>query len=105
MGDVGKVKTLNPTLFVRRCVACGYDGALLRGGAAGRCARCGCDLLHRPARSYAEMEGLVGRPDPVDTPLVPRLAQHTIIQRWLAFLFMLALGMLGLIALADAAMP
>ena len=59
---VGKVRTVNPDLYVRRCVACGYDGALLQNGRAERCARCGCDLHLRPARSYAEMEGLIGQP-------------------------------------------
>ena len=31
---VGKVRTVNPDVYVRRCVACGYDGALLQNGRA-----------------------------------------------------------------------
>lgn len=40
-----------------RCVACGQEVAASR--AMDVCAGCGCDLADRPARSYAEMEGLV----------------------------------------------
>ena len=65
---VSKVQTINRRLFTRRCLACGYDGALLQDGQAPRCARCGCDLRRRPARSYAEMEGLVGKPLTLDAP-------------------------------------
>jgi len=42
---------------VPRCVACGQEVPVARDADA--CAGCGCDLAERPARSYAEMEGLV----------------------------------------------
>ena len=55
---LSRTRTLDQRLMRRRCVACGYDGSLLRNGFATRCAKCGCDLRKRPARSYVEMEGL-----------------------------------------------
>ena len=77
----------------------------VRGGEAERCARCGCDLRQRPARSYAEMEGLVGGQTTLDAPMTDfdgigfdtRLAQ-----RWLAFLFLstIFLTTLGLLVAA-----
>ena len=100
-----KLKSLERDLFTRRCVACGYDGALLRGGLAERCARCGCDLRLRPARSYAEMEGLVGQPVTLDSPQLHPRSEDRIIQRWLAFLFIVMLGLLLLVYLAAAAVP
>ncbi len=99
------VRTINPNLFVRRCVACGYDGALLKAGDAARCARCGCDLRIRPARSYAEMEGLVGQPITLDSPFEPERAEQRAIQRWLAFLFIVMVGLVLLIYLMSAAIP
>jgi hypothetical protein len=99
----GKLGTLERRLFMRRCVACGYDGALLRGGEAERCARCGCDLLARPARSYAEMEGFVTqRPQ---RPWGPQ-PQDRLLPRWLAFLFIAAVCVttLGYLATAVLAM-
>ncbi|MCZ6835596.1 MAG: hypothetical protein O7G85_07465 [Planctomycetota bacterium] len=89
-------------MFVRRCVACGYDGALLRGGMAERCARCGCDLSKRPARSYAEMEGLIGQPLTIDSPMTKPRKQERLINRWLAFLFFMLLGAVAFIYLAAA---
>ncbi|MBL9141156.1 MAG: hypothetical protein JNK53_04760 [Phycisphaerae bacterium] len=41
-----------------RCVQCGTRADGLLAVDADRCPRCGCDLLARPPRSYAEMEGL-----------------------------------------------
>jgi hypothetical protein len=100
-----KLQTIDRDLFARRCVACGYDGALLRGGRAERCARCGCDLRLRPARSYAEMEGLIGQPITLDSPHLHARRDDRFIQRWLAFLFIVMLGMLLLVYLAAAALP
>ena len=100
---VGKVQTLNRRIFVRRCVACGYDGALLRGGQAERCARCGCDLRKRPARSYAEMEGLIGQPLTIDAPMSKPRRQERLVQRWLAFLFFAMIAAMAMVFLASAA--
>ncbi len=97
-----KAKTLDPGLMVRRCVACGYDGALLRGGHAEICARCGCNLLKRPARSYAEMEGLLGQPMTLDEPLSSPRCQERLIHRWITFLFLTAIGFIALLYLATA---
>lgn len=102
---VGKVRTVNPDLYVRRCVVCGYDGALLQNGRAERCARCGCDLHLRPARSYAEMEGLIGQPITLDSPPAPGSREQRLIQRWLAFLFFVMLGLLLMAYLVAAAIP
>ncbi len=97
-----KAKTVDPRLMVRRCVACGYDGALLRGGHAEVCARCGCNLVKRPARSYAEMEGLAGQPMMLDEPLTSPRREARLIHRWLVFLFLTALGFIALLYLATA---
>ncbi|MHC4447307.1 MAG: hypothetical protein ACYSXF_05940 [Planctomycetota bacterium] len=99
-----EVRTNHPRLFTRRCVVCGYDGALLRGGYAERCARCGCDLRDRPARSYAEMEGLVGHPVRLDRPAArPRHAEQ-LRQRWLVFAAVAVLGLAAILYLAAAAL-
>lgn len=52
-----------PARLQRRvCLWCGYGGEALQGPTGRmvfRCPRCGNDLYARPARSYAELEGLV----------------------------------------------
>jgi hypothetical protein len=105
---IGKIRTINRDLFVRRCVCCGYDGEMLQGGCAERCAHCGCDLRLRPARSYAEMEGLLGQPVGIDGGPGCRevfRADHQIVQRWLVFLFLSMLGLTILAYLTSAAVP
>jgi hypothetical protein len=98
----GRVQTLDRRMLTRRCVACGYDGALLRGGHASRCARCGCDLRQRPARSYAEMEGLLGlRIEAPEDPGLER-GQERLLHRWLAFLFFTLLLIVAMMSLASA---
>lgn len=102
---VEKLRTVQDGLFVRRCVACGYDGVLLDGGRATECARCGCDLIARPARSYAEMEGLVGHPITIDAPLTHLGAPGPLSRfsrSWLVFLFasIMFLSLVGLLAWA-----
>jgi hypothetical protein len=98
---LSKTKTLDQRLLRRRCVACGYDGALLRNGFAPRCAKCGCDLRKRPARSYVEMEGLPGirrggiRPTGIDP-------DPHVLSRWFAFLFLAMLVLVAIIALSSA---
>lgn len=101
---LGKVRSLDERLLTRRCVACGYDGALLQGGRAERCAKCGVDLTLRPARSYAEMECLLGQPFTLHAPLDEPVQEEKIIHRWLAFLFMVMIGMMGILYLCAAAM-
>ena len=100
---VERTQTVNERLLRRLCVVCGYDGALLRGGRASRCARCGCDLRDRPARSYAEMEGLLGiqldRPSRVEE----NRREERLVYRWVAFLFMTMLGLVAMIYLVAAA--
>ena len=103
MSTIDQISSLDRDLFVRRCVACGYDGALLRDGQAPRCARCGCDLRERPARSYAEMEGFVGLPGSEVTTDRDRPAR--LVQHWLAFLFFVMVGFTLLVYLLAAAMP
>ena len=100
-----KTKTLDPKLYVHRCVACGYDGALLRGGQAEICARCGCNLRQRPARSYAEMEGFLGRPFTSDEPAREPRRDERFIHRWIVFLFLTALGFIAMLYLAAATFP
>jgi hypothetical protein len=101
---LGDLKTINYRLLTRRCVGCGYDGALLRGGQAQRCARCGCDLRKRPARSYAEMEGLLGQPMTIEASIGNSRYPERLIHRWLAFLFMLIMGIVALAYLCNEAL-
>ena len=89
------LRTADSPLLKRKCVACGYDGALLRNGHADRCARCGIDLRHRPARSYAEMEGLLGQPEQIDAPGRQQAREERLIHRWLTFLFFVLLGFIA----------
>ena len=103
---VGNVKTASTDLFVRRCVACGYDGSRLHG--ADLCPACGCDLRERPARSYAEMEGLIGHPIVLHAPLAserPERWRPGFGRRWLSFLFLVLLGFIVMLYLVTAALP
>ena len=106
---VAKTQSVHSDLFVRRCVFCGYDGALLCGGLADTCADCGCDLRKRPARSYAEMEGLAPPPAKPNSLLFDE--GHALSRsghagrRWLSFLFMVVVGLLLKIYLVAAALP
>jgi hypothetical protein len=100
-------KTLEPgqRLQRRQCVACGYDGARLRDGRARYCAQCGCDLRQRPARSYAEMEGLT---DTSTRPVVRSGMdtgefQTSVRHRWVAFLLLALVGLVVTIYLSAAA--
>jgi hypothetical protein len=102
---ITRLQSIDRNLFTRRCVACGYDGALLRGGTAPRCARCGCDLLERPARSYAEMEGLIGQPITIDRPRPEHPRPERILHRWLVFLFMALMCIIAIGYLSMAALP
>ncbi len=98
------VRINHPRLFTRRCVVCGYDGALLRGGYAERCARCGCDLQDRPARSYAEMEGLVGHPVRFERPGAEQQHAQQLRHRWLVFVAVALLGLVAIVYLTAAAL-
>ncbi len=99
---VSRTQTLDHRLLRRRCLACGYDGALLRDGLASRCARCGCDLRRRPARSYVEMEGLPGGPEHGAKSLDPSV-EARLVHRWVAFVFLIMSGLVMIIYLSAAA--
>jgi hypothetical protein len=103
---LGNLKTLNRRLLQRRCLDCGYDGAQLHGGQIDRCPRCSCDLRKRPARSYAEMEGLIGLPALLESPSIDLAERHndSLVQRWLAFLFMAMMGMVAFAYLSAEAL-
>jgi hypothetical protein len=96
-----KLQSVKRDIFVRQCLECGYDGELLRDGHAPRCPNCGCDLRQRPARSYAEMEGLAGPAGP--SPMATRYAAT--VQRWLVFLLVVLVGLILTMHLVDAAIP
>lgn len=100
---VERVKTLDRRLLRRQCVVCGYDGTLLKGGQVAHCPRCNCDLRDRPARSYAEMEGLLGQPLTIDAPNAQQPRQERMIHKWLAFLFVAFLGFITILLLTRAA--
>ena len=99
----GNLRTLDRRMLVRRCVACGSEGALLHGCQSRRCARCGCDLRRRPPRSYAEMEGLLGMAaPPLPEEIGEERVQERLLHRWLAFLFFSLLVMVAMMSLASA---
>jgi len=97
-------------LLRRRCVACGYDGPMPFAGRRGHCDGCGVDLRMRPARSYAEMEGLLG---PLDLGLAGDLhldlgdhpAPGQLAIRWLTVGLGFAMLAAVLIALVIRAFP
>ncbi len=103
-------------LFVRRCLACGYDGVLLQGGDPGGvggaggaevaecCELCGCDFILRPPRSYAEMEGLDERPISTET-LIAGGGHRQALERWLTFAVLVLVGLGLLMYLGRAALP
>jgi hypothetical protein len=99
---VSRTPTLDPGKQRRRCLACGYDGALLRNGEAPLCARCGCNLRLRPARSYVEMEGLIDGPG-TRSGLTDPLQEARLIHRWIAFLFLACVSLIAIFSLAAAA--
>jgi hypothetical protein len=101
-----KIDTIPPRHFVRRCMACGYDGPGIHAGQSTHCALCGCDLSARPPRSYAELEGFVElwpEEPPREVGLDP--ARAKILQRWVAFLFfaICTVGMLAYLTMAVLA--
>ena len=65
------------------------------------CPQCGCDFTQRPARSYAELEGLMGHSLPILNETAAEFADHWAhktapaddsttaqrIERWLLFIF------------------
>ena len=103
---VGRIQIQADRLLTPRCVACGAESPRERSALAEECPSCGCDFRERPARSYAEMEGLVGHPMPLDSP-ADRHAAHPdrLIQHWIAFAFFVFLFMIGFVSLATAALP
>ena len=91
--------TLTRRMLTRRCVVCGHDGPELASRHANDyCPNCFADLGERPPRSYAEMEGLLGQPITLDSPIEvrPQRAER-MIHRWLLFVFF---SMMGLVAIA-----
>lgn len=83
---LGRVKTSSATrLHARRCVQCGGEAQNSPGFRSASCPRCGCDFRLRPARSYAEMEGLIET-----RPILRRGAEEleaTVIERWILVIF------------------
>lgn len=74
---------LSSSLTCKTCLACGYRGPELQ-GRRGRhqfvCPGCGTDLYERPARCYAELEGLVDSDPTID--LEPDWAAEPAPPRW-----------------------
>lgn len=103
------VRTVDRRLFTRRCVSCGFEGTAINRPQRHRCPRCGCNLGQRPPRSYAEMEGLLGTPvlvrDRSEQPRRQRSGNDSLLQRWLAFLFLAMLGLMAIVYLSAAAIP
>ncbi len=107
---ISNVRTVERRLLTRCCVSCGYDGHEVSRRDAGHCPQCGCDLAKRPARSYAEMEGLLGTPTLTQSRRVVEIElqqddrNERVVYRWLAFLFISMIGLLAIAYLAAAVM-
>ncbi len=97
---VGKLKSIDQRLFEPKCLQCGKHCGL-GDGLARRCANCGCDFCERPPRSYAEMEGLIGQPVTIDSPMEPWRCEARFLQRWLAFIFVVMMSLMILLFLAG----
>lgn len=76
-----RTRTIERRHLVPRCLACGAEQVMQHAG--GCCAGCGEDLDARPARSYAEMEGLVeaDSPEPASQAFA-RWRQRVTLERW-----------------------
>lgn len=97
-----RVKSIREHLYTRRCVACGYDGALIQNETLTCCVACGTNLLERPARSYAEMEGFHGQAITIDSPLNDPTRMQRLLRRWVLFMFGALAGLSAIALLATA---
>lgn len=70
--------------LVPRCLGCGREQV----AAQASCHGCGADLVERPARSYAEMEGLVEFDPPSASPdAFQDWRRQVTLERWLLTAF------------------
>lgn len=89
--------------LARRCVQCGVDHP--SSSLQHECVHCGCDLVERPPRSYAEMEGLVEAvPAPTEDPFTSWRRAATF-ERWLLTAFTAAVLVAFLVHAAASAWP
>lgn len=98
-----RTSTIQARHLARRCVQCGaaHPGSALRH----ECLRCGCDLVERPPRSYAEMEGLVEVASaPAEDPFTSWRRVATF-ERWLLTAFTAAVLVAFLVHAAASAWP
>ncbi|MFZ9881422.1 MAG: hypothetical protein ACO3QC_08485 [Phycisphaerales bacterium] len=95
-------------LHRRQCVACGYSGRFVDRAAQESCPRCQCDFTVRPPMSYAEMEGFeasdleAARARRLRTLDTPAATEWRLVDRWLAFLFAVAVVGIAVIATGVA---
>jgi len=97
-----RVKSLHEHLYTRRCVVCGYDGPMMQSEDVASCMSCGTNLLERPARSYAEMEGFHGQAVTIDSPLNDPARSQRLWRRWILFMFGTLAGLVLIAMLAGA---
>ena len=99
-----RTSTIQTRHLARRCVQCGseHPTSALRH----ECVHCGCDLMERPPRSYAEMEGLVEVivAAPTDDPF-NRWRRAVTLERWLLTAFTAAVLVAFLVHAAASAWP
>jgi len=103
----GRTVHLRRHLLSRRCVACGAETDPLNDASPTYCPCCGTDLLERPARSYAEMEGLIGEETQQVLDASPGRSPSSaarLIERWIFFGFLTLLMLFAIAALASAAL-
>ena len=85
-----RTSTIQARHLTPRCLDCG--AACHHPGPQDRCPGCGSDLRERPARSYAEMEGLVEvTPAPMRHDALREWRETQVLERWLLTAFATAL--------------
>jgi len=99
-----RTSTIQARHLARRCVQCGsqHPASVLRH----ECVHCGCDLVERPPRSYAEMEGLVEvvAPAVAEDPFMSWRRTATF-ERWLLTAFTAVVLVAFLVHAAASAWP
>ena len=99
-----RTSTIQARHLARRCVQCGaaHPSSALRH----ECVHCGCDLVERPPRSYAEMEGLVeAAPLPAGEHGFNEWRRGVVLERWLLMAFSGAVLVAFLVHAAASAWP
>ncbi len=91
MATQGGTPLLERRHLRRQCVQCGLSAEAILATNGTLCPRCGCDLVSRPPKSYAEMEGLLEMEvAPAASDALVRVRSDAAAARWLLVLVAVA---------------